>query len=357
MTTGRDLRAATSDFSDADRRDVVVVGASAGGVEAVADLVRGLPVDFAGCMLVVLHIPPNATSALPQILERVGPLPARHAAAGDVLEAGTILVAPPDHHLVVYDHAVTLSRGPTENGHRPAVDVLFRTAATALGSRVTGVVLSGSLDDGAAGLLAVKLRGGRTLVQDPDEALHPGMPKAAIAAAEVDEVLPVKEIAHRLAELVGEYAPPAPPVSELMEMESAMANLDPGAMNERERPGVPSGWSCPDCSGTLFQVEEGGLVRFRCRVGHGWSPAALVAQQSASLDTALWVALRTLEEKAALSGELGQRAAERGHRLTAQQFSQQSEEALQAATMVRDLISRISRGEQDVPPDEVVRSS
>lgn len=339
------------------RRDVVVVGASAGGVEAIADLVRALPADFAGSVLVVLHVPSNATSALPQILERVGLLPARHAAAGDVLETGTILVAPPDHHLVVYDDAVTLSRGPTENGHRPAVDVLFRTAATVLGSRVTGVVLSGSLDDGAAGLLALKLRGGRALVQDPDEALHPGMPKAAIAAAEVDEVLPVKEIAHRLVELVQEEAPPAPPTSDLMEMEAAMANLDPGAMNDQERPGKPSGWSCPDCNGTLFEIHEGGLARFRCRVGHAWSPAALVAQQSASLDTALWVALRTLEEKSALTGELGRRAAERGHRLTAEQFTKQSEEARQSATMVRDLISRMSGAEQDVPPEHVVGGS
>jgi two-component system chemotaxis response regulator CheB len=339
------------------RRDVVVVGASAGGVEALADLVRALPGDFGGCMLVVLHVPPNATSALPDIFRRVGVLPARHATAGDVLEPGVILVAPPDQHLVVYDDAVTLSRGPTENGHRPAVDVLFRTAATVLGSRVTGVVLSGSLDDGAAGLVAVKLRGGLALVQDPGEALHPSMPRAAIRAADVDEVLSVKEIAHRLVEIVREEAPAPPAVSDLMEMEAAMANLDPRAMHGRDRPGRPSGWSCPDCNGTLFEIHEGGLTRFRCRVGHAWSAAGLVAQQSASMDTALWVALRTLEEKAALTGELGARAAERGHRLTAEQFTRLSVEARRAATMVRDLLSRVSGAEQDMAPDEAVGSS
>lgn len=339
------------------RRDVVVVGASAGGVEALADLVRALPADFAGCLLIVLHVPANATSALPEILRRVGVLPVRHATAGDLLEPGVVFVAPPDQHLVVYDDAVTLSRGPTENGHRPAVDVLFRTAATVLGSRVTGVVLSGSLDDGAAGLVAVKLRGGTALVQDPDEALHPGMPRAAMRVAHVDEVLPVKEIAHRLTAIVREEAPAPPPVSELMQMEAAMANLDPAAMHDADRPGRPSGWSCPDCQGTLFEIHEGGLTRFRCRVGHAWSAAGLVAQQSASMDSALWMALRALEEKAALTGQLGLRAEERGHRLTAEQFAQQTEEARRAATLVRDLISRISSAEQDIPPDEVIGGS
>jgi two-component system chemotaxis response regulator CheB len=305
-------------------------------------------------VLVVLHVPPTGTSALPQILERVGDLPARHARSGDALEPGTILVAPADHHLVVYDDAVTLSRGPTENGHRPAVDVLFRTAAAVLGSRVVGVVLSGALDDGAAGLLAVKLRGGHALVQDPEEALHGGMPRSAIAAADVDEVLPVSMIGARLAELAREGAPLAPPLSDLMEMEAGMANLDPGALGSTGDVGVPSAWACPDCNGTLFEIKEGGITRFRCRVGHAWSASGLVAQQASSVETALWVALRALEEKADLTGELGRQAATRGHRLTAEQFARQSQEARRSAALVRDLISRATGAEQDVPPDEAM---
>jgi two-component system chemotaxis response regulator CheB len=332
------------------RRDVVVVGASAGGVEALAELVARLPVDFPGRVLVVLHVPPNGTSALPQILSRVGPLPARHARTGDRLEPGHILVAPPGQHLIVYDEAVTLSQGPTENGHRPSVDVLFRTAATSLGGRVIGVILSGALDDGAAGMLAVKLRGGLALVQDPAEALHPSMPISAMAATEADDVLPVKAIADRLTELVREEAAPAPPVSELMRLEAAVAGLDPSAVGNTELAAEPSGWSCPDCNGTLFEISEGGLTRFRCRVGHAWSAAGLVAQQSSSMEAALWVALRTLEEKASLTEDLGRKAQLRGHRLSATQFSQESDEARRAAALLRDFISGLGMTKEPMPP-------
>jgi two-component system chemotaxis response regulator CheB len=325
------------------KRDVVVVGASAGGVEALRELVAGLPEDFAATLLVVLHIPPTGPSALPQILDRAGRLPARHAREGDPLARGRILVAPPDQHMIVYDGAVTLSRGPKENGHRPAVDVLFRSAARTLGPRVVGVVLSGALDDGAAGMVAVNLTGGVCVVQDPEEALHASMPRSAMAAGGVHHVLPVAKIPDQLAGLVKQEASEDTAFeSELMEVEAAMADLDLEALNSPDRPGKPSGFSCPDCHGSLFEISEGGLVRFRCRVGHAWSPGSLVAQQSSSHETALWVALRSLEEKAALTRDLGERAIEQGHRLTGGAFSRQADEALRGAALVRDLIDEIS---------------
>jgi two-component system, chemotaxis family, protein-glutamate methylesterase/glutaminase len=334
------------------RRDVVVVGASAGGVEALRELVGRLPVDFPACILVVLHVPPSGSSALPRILGRATPLRVKHAEEGERLERGTVLIAPPDRHLIVYDRAVTLSRGPKENGHRPAVDVLFRSAAATMGSRVVGVILSGALDDGAAGMVALKLRGGLGMVQDPEEALHPSMPRAAIAVTEMDHVLPVGKIADMLTQVVGEEAPDDAPTTPLMHMEAAMADLNLDALTDPERPGEPSGWTCPDCHGSLVEIREGGLSRFRCRVGHAWSPDSLVAQQTASLETALWVALRTLEEKASLTLDLGRRAAEGGHRLSGEQFERLSEEARRSAQVLRTVIENVSDSDKLPRPVE-----
>lgn len=323
-------------------RDVVVVGASAGGVEALRDLVGLLPHDFPAAVLIVLHVPPMSRSALPDILNRAGPLHARHAHNQDDLVPGKVLVAPADKHLIVYDHAVTLSAGPTENGHRPAIDVLFRTAARALGPRVMSVVLSGALDDGTAGSVAVKLRGGTCLAQDPDDALHRSMPQCAISAGAIDIVGAVPELAGALVELAGQPVPiPDTPASPLMNLESVMADNDPHALNTADRPGTPAGFSCPDCHGVLYQIQEGGLIRFRCRVGHAWSAESLLAQQSTAYEGALWMALRSLEEKAALTGNLADRARERGHHLSAQSFDSSVAETRHAAELVRELIDRM----------------
>ncbi|HEX4590950.1 MAG TPA: chemotaxis protein CheB, partial [Gemmataceae bacterium] len=280
-------------------RDIIVVGASAGGVEALGQLVRGLPADLPAAVFVVLHMPPHGTSVLPSILRRQGPLPAEHAKDGDPIRPGRVYVAPPDHHMLIRDGSIRLARGPTENSHRPAIDPLFRTAARRYGRRVIGVVLSGVLDDGTAGLLAIKNRGGLAIVQDPADALYPGMSESALANVAVDHAPPVKDIGPLLARLAAEPLPaiPEPAVPAEMEMESDMAELELGALQSLNRPGKPSGFGCPDCNGGLFEVHEGDLVRYRCRVGHAWSPESLLARQSDALEAALWSALRALEER------------------------------------------------------------
>jgi two-component system chemotaxis response regulator CheB len=326
---------------------VVVVGASAGGVEALRDFVAALPGDLDACVLMVLHVPPTGASALPVILNRVGQVPARHASEGDPLVPGQILIAPPNHHLIVADGVVTLSRGPQENGHRPAIDVLFRSAARACGNQVIGVVLSGSLDDGAAGMVAITERGGIGLAQDYSEALYDAMPRAAALAANLDHIMTAKEIAGSLPELIGQLPGHAErAASTLMQVETSMADMDAATMHEHERPGEPSGFACPDCHGVLFRIQEGGLERYRCRVGHAWSPQSLIARQTVSLESALWMALRSLEEKAALSHDLGDRAAEQGHDLSALRFREGEQEALSAAELVRELVTGMS----DNPP-------
>ena len=222
------------------------------------------------------------------------------------------------------------------------MNVLFRTAAHAMGPRVIAVVLSGTLDDGTAGSIAVKQRGGRVFVQHPSDALFPGMPKSVIEHSEPDLVAPVEKLAAALVELVSREAqevdPPGPPSSVLLSMEADLATLDEAAMNHRARSGRPTGYQCPDCGGSLFQIEDGGLLRFRCRVGHAWSASGLLGEQSNQLDNAFWLAMRSLEEKAALARELAGRADQRGNALTRDRYLSQANEALNAASLVRSVI-------------------
>jgi two-component system chemotaxis response regulator CheB len=317
---------------------IVVVGASAGGVEALADLAASLPGDLPAAVFVVLHLPATGTSALPEILSRHGPLPAGHVRDGEPIQPGQIYVAPPDRHVLLRTGHVHLSRGPRENGHRPAVDPLFRSAAREYATRVIGVVLSGALDDGTAGLLAIKSRGGIAVVQDPADALYPSMPGNALQHVEVDHVLPAAAMGELLARLIADSAEaPADPAPTGMRVEVEMEGFSLEAF-EGSHPGRPSGFSCPDCNGVLWQIQDGGLERYRCRVGHAWSPESLLTQQSEALEAALWIALRSLEERAALARRLAEPARRRGHRITAGRFEEQAAEAQQAARLVRDLL-------------------
>jgi len=335
------------------RRDLIVVGASAGGVEALRVLLGSLPPDFPAALLVVMHVPATGRSALPEILDRACPLPVRRAESGAPLLPGSVTVAVPGHHLLVVGDRLLLSRGPRENGHRPAIDVLFRTAARSAGPRVVAVVLSGALDDGTAGMIAVRGRGGVGVAQDPEEALYPSMPTQAIEVGSADHVVPLAKMGALLTDLVTEeVAGGAPAASDLMDTEAALAEFDPAALNDDERPGTPSGFGCPSCHGALFTITEGGMERYRCRVGHAWSPQALAAEQSEALEGALWMALRGLEERAALSRRMGERAEQRGQTHTARSFHDRHDEAQAAALLIRRLLQR-QEVDGGALPDEV----
>ncbi|HKP61952.1 MAG TPA: chemotaxis protein CheB [Polyangiales bacterium] len=339
------------------RRTIVVVGASAGGVEALISLARALPGDVHAAFLAVLHVPPHGNSGLARLLDRAGPLPAALAEEGERIVAGRWYVARPDHHLLIArEGTVHLGRGPTENGHRPAIDALFRSAAHAFGSSVIGVVLSGSLDDGTAGLLTIKLVGGLAMAQDPEEAVYPSMPQSAIVNVAVDHVGTVVELAATIVRLVKESAAPPKPIMDAVRQnagnETRIAEDGVAAIDEEQRRGVPSAFACPDCNGVLWEVREGELVRFRCRVGHAYLPQALSVAQSDRLEESLWIALRTLKESNALSQRLAVRATERGMSHVAAAYEVRALEAEQRAAVIEDVLKRgrLSAGVEDMIP-------
>jgi two-component system chemotaxis response regulator CheB len=325
------------------RRDLIVVGTSAGGVEALKRFVAQLPDDLPAAVMVVLHVWSEGRSLLPQILDQAGPLPASHPSDGQRLEYGRIYVAPPDFHMMVRDGHIELVRGPKENRHRPAVDPLFRSAAIYYGPRVTGVILTGTMDDGAAGLLAVKRRGGAAIVQDPADADYGGMPVSAIDSTPVDYILPLSEIPATVVKLAGERtatlaaAPFGRNSRDREEVEYAEANMET-IEDDQGRNGKPSVFACPECNGTLWEVEESGLLRFRCRVGHAYTAAALSEEQSDRVEEALWTAFRATEEAAALHRRIADRARARGNAAAADEHELAAEHQERSAQIVRDIV-------------------
>ena len=317
------------------KRDLVVVGGSAGAVEALVELIGALPANLAAPVLVVVHIPATAESHLPQILERGGALPADHAVDGDPLEDGRILVAPPDFHMTIRDSRVRLERGPRENHHRPALDPLLRSAARWHDGRTVAVILSGGAGDGLAGCLAVSRRGGAILVQDPQDAIFDGMPRSVSSRMDVDAMLPAAELGFEIARLVG--------TTEASRSERAQDHdetLPDSEVVHMEREGMilantrSDTFGCPECGGVLQPIDEGSWLRFRCMVGHAYSPEALLDAQADSLESALWSAVRNLEERSELLRRLADRTASNAPD-AADRYGRRADEASNEAGVIR----------------------
>jgi two-component system chemotaxis response regulator CheB len=327
-------------------RDIAVVGFSAGGIEPLLRLVGALPADFPGSVFVVHHFPPQSISALPNILQRASALDVAQAVDGDAIVPGRICVARPDQHLVLTGGRIRCTNGPREQGHRPAIDPLFRSAARVFGPRVAGVILSGTLDDGTVGLIEVKARGGLALVQEPEEAAYPGMIMSAIRSVAVDHVAPARELATILDRVAREdvAAPEALP-SDASEDGAAsgadapeLAMAGTAGVRNPSALGRPSPMVCPECGGVLFEREQDEFLHFRCHVGHAFSEEALFASQSRALEGALWSAVSALEEKAALSLRLADQASRRGLHRAFAQFHTSAREAKHGSNILRQTL-------------------
>jgi two-component system chemotaxis response regulator CheB len=320
-------------------RDIVVVGASAGGVAALQTLVAGLPATFPAAILVVLHIPAHTQSQLHTILARACALPVTAAGDGDAIVPGHVYVAPTDRHLLLEAARIRVTRGPKENRMRPAIDVLFRSAAYTFGPQVIGVILSGMLDDGTAGLWAIKDRGGVALVQSPDDAEHASMPESAIQHVAVDATLPVAAMPARLLQLTHdpialESAAPAP----AMQIETRIALEGNALQGGIMQLGAVSSNTCPECHGVLVRIKEGSIVRYRCHTGHAFSLQTLLADVNQEIDTMLWGALRAIEERILLLREMEELARATNDTVTAQQCAQQAEDTERGVQPIRELV-------------------
>ncbi len=332
--------------------DIVVIGASAGGLQALSTIVQALPAGLRASVLIVMHSSTNGQGVLPQILERISPLPAAFAADGQPLAPARIYVAPPDFQLIVGANHLALVHGPRENGFRPAVDPLFRTAAREHGRRVIGVVLSGALSDGTYGLSLIKHYGGIAVVQDPTDAIIPSMPQSAIEYVDVDHILPATEIGPLIERLTREPGNEkrSTDMPRANEPEPQHASAETEVRDMTQLFGPPSALTCPDCGGALWEVQEGRVLRYQCHVGHQYAPENLEAGQRDAVDSALWSAVRVLEEHVELKTRMAKRAADSGLTVVSQGFAEGAEDARRQAQRIRAILfnGENGRGAQQV---------
>ncbi|MFC4637548.1 chemotaxis protein CheB [Deinococcus hohokamensis] len=347
---------------------IVVIGGSAGALGGLLEIVRQLPRDFPAAVLVVIHVSPDYPSRLPALLNAAGPLEARTARSGERPMPGCIYVAPPDHHLLCQDSGLLVSRGPKENRARPSIDVLFRSAAYTHGPQVTGVLLSGMLDDGTSGLWTIKHLGGHAIVQHPEEAEHPSMPLSAVRRVEVDEILPVRGIGPSLLRMV--RGPEQRGEGDMSDQERRRVGVEVGVAAEDNAfgsgilgLGPMSTFTCPECHGVMVRLEENGHLRFRCHTGHAFTAAALLSELRESVEATLWSAVRVMDENVMLLEHLGKHFGEAGDVEQQQTFAREvsdmrsrsrsvRELALQTAEHQHEVQQAVSRAEQMTGPSD-----
>jgi two-component system, chemotaxis family, protein-glutamate methylesterase/glutaminase len=324
-------------------RNVVAIGASAGGVEALRYFASKLPTDLPACVLIVIHLSTQFRSTLDTILSEAGPLSATFARNGQALRNGHIFIAPAGFHLIVEDNRLQLGVGQRENSARPAIDPLFRSLALCCGPRAIGVVLTGTLGDGASGLLALEQCGAITVVQDPRDARFPEMPATAIARSNPQHVVPLVALPDLLTRLVHEPAGAPRPVPDTIKYEVEVAKTGQASMSNLDRIGRRSVLACPDCHGVMWEIDEGDLVRYRCHVGHAYTAELMSLALDENLTRALGSALRALDERIALADRLSRQASAGNRPHLAQSWQQKAREFQKEADVIRTAITRVDQ--------------
>jgi two-component system chemotaxis response regulator CheB len=324
---------------------IIVIGASAGGIPALQELTRNLPADLDAAVFVVLHLGAGAESNLRRILQRGCAMSVEEAQDRGPIRAGHVYVARPDHHLVLEQEIVRLTCGPRENRTRPSIDVLFRSAAYEYGPRVVGVILSGALDDGTAGLWWIKNRGGTAIVQQPTDAGFASMPESALSQVKADYVVPVSEMAPLLARLVGtDDAPKVGTAPKMLDIENRIAKQENALQVGVTQLGPTTPYTCPECGGVLIQVNHGPVSQFRCHTGHAVSINGLCEEITVKVENSLWAAMRTLEESATLLSYVAKNIATiKPSSGDATRAVEQANEATKRADMIRTILYRQTR--------------
>ena len=324
-------------------RDIVVIGASAGGVTALKELVKDLPKDFKGSIFIVLHVPSYSETRLPWILSQAGDIEAVLPNDGDEVEPGKIYVAPNDHHMILRDdNKIVVRRGPKENRFRPAIDALFRSAAYIYGSRVVGVILSGLLDDGASGIWTIQQMGGIAIVQKPEDAEQPQLPKNVLQYVDPDYTVAASDMGPLISGLVKEPAPNKNKFSEAelkrLELEVIIATKDNAFEMGIMQMGELTPYTCPECAGTLIRLVESDMIRFRCHTGHAYTASSLASEVTESVETKLWESMRALEEVNMLMNNIADHYEQMNKKDDATLFREKAKRAADRAHTIHDTV-------------------
>ena len=318
---------------------IVVIGASAGGLDALAEMVQTLRKGLNVAYCIVLHLSRKGIGDfVVHRLSKATSMPCSLAEDKGVIQRDNIYIARPNQHMLLKDNKIILGGGPEENRFRPSVDVLFRSAAVSYSSHAIGIILSGMLDDGTSGMWAIKRCGGTCVVQDPNQAEYPEMPLSIINNMEADHVVTLDEIGTTIAKIVKQKRGRKKSVPEEVVLESKIAEKTAVSINAIEKIADTSVFACPDCGGNLWEMKDDIIKRYRCHIGHAYTEKDLVVKQAETASNTLWVALRMMEERKHLLRKLELENAKKGHKFSSSTNAEKHDEMERHINKLKEIL-------------------